>query len=433
MKNLFKLFFTFLLSVFSVVCIAQQKKVVSGSKLIPPKVVNAPVIATKKLLPIAADSDKAIKIPLSKKGSYGPTVAPNGFGEVKEIKSNKKNDPYFFEVEHNTAWYYFDIVQDGEFVFEIIPEKNDDDYDFLLFKSTDSSFCNTLKSQNTLPVRTNISRPEKGGANRIGLLISSQKECIHSGKGESFSKPVQVKKGERYYLVLDNVYPNGGGHTINLGYPKEVQINGTVLSEDNKPLKVDVIIEDSKGNEVLKMQSDSLTGKYEMNVGLWENSSYSISFLNDNYFVSSKEIDTDSLAKVDYKLNDIQTVLPKLKGGRKYILGGINFYGSSSKLLPTSFASVNALYKLMKKNKKMRIRIEGHVNNPNYTIPEKIVKPLSEERAKTVYNYLLAKGIEKERMSSIGKGDDYMLYPKPKNEEEQMKNRRVEINVISIE
>ncbi|MFI5164536.1 MAG: OmpA family protein, partial [Bacteroidia bacterium] len=339
---------------------------------------------------------------------------------------NKKNDLYFFEKEHNSAWYYFNVMYDGDLVLEITPSKSDDDYDFLLFKWTDSSFCRNLVSKKTLPVRTNLARTGKDDNGVTGLSGFSDKEFIHAGPGKTFSKSLPVKKGERYYLVLDNVYHDGGGHIIKLGYEKEVQINGIILNDDNQPIKAEVILADEKGKEVAKTESDSITGKYNMTVKLWESAPYTISFENDSFFIDSKQITTD------YKLNDIKTVLPKLKGGKKYTLGGINFYGNLPVLLPESHASVNALYRLMKKNKNMVIRIEGHVNDPNFTSEPAFRQELSEHRATTIYNYLVSRNIAKERMSIIGFGNKYMLYPHPKNEEEEGKNMRVEINVISI-
>lgn len=109
----------------------------------------------------------------------------------------------------------------------------------------------------------------------------------------------------------------------------------------------------------------------------------------------------------------------------KYNMSSINFFGGQATLLPSSYSSIEALYKLMKKNKRMIIRIEGHINGYGD-------HPLSVSRAKTVYNYLQEQGIEKERMSFIGFGGEKQLYPNPKNESESSANRRVEINVISI-
>jgi outer membrane protein OmpA-like peptidoglycan-associated protein len=80
----------------------------------------------------------------------------------------------------------------------------------------------------------------------------------------------------------------------------------------------------------------------------------------------------------------------------------------------------------------MIIRIEGHVHRPGKPVEDSENQNLSEYRAKRVYDYLIKKGIEKERMSTIGFSNKYMIYPNAVSEKEASANRRVEINVLSI-
>lgn len=92
----------------------------------------------------------------------------------------------------------------------------------------------------------------------------------------------------------------------------------------------------------------------------------------------------------------------------------------------------------MRKNKKMRIRIEGHVNNSNFKVkPSKktreIEQRLSEDRAKKIQKLLIHLNIGPERIETIGFGASKLLYPFPENEKEESANRRVEIMVISID
>lgn len=386
-----------------------------------------------KLLPVASDYKKALKIPFVKTGVYGPTAAPSGSGDFNEITSSKKNDKYSFEKEHNSAWYFFITQFDGELAIDITPENPADDYDFMLFKWFDSTFHYTLDKSKFKPIRTNISRSGKGTDSRTGLSGNGKSEYICAGPGETFSKLLSVKKGEKYYLVLDNVYPEGAGHTIRLGYERMFEISGTVLNEDQKPIRAEVVIEDARGNMIVKTASDS-AGKYAMAVKLWESAPYTISFIEDSSFVESKHFNTANLP--GYKFTGIKTIMPKLRGGKKYVLEGINFYPGSDALLPASYYSVNSLVKLMQKNKRMIIRIEGHVNDPggfyNKNFSVDINQVISDARAETVYNFLISKAIEPERMSKIGFGNKFMLFPNPKNESEMSQNRRVEINVISI-
>lgn len=381
--------------------------------------------------PIASDCRNATKLNFDKFISYGPTVAPEGFGLIQEVKGNNDKNCFLFEKEHNSSWYYFDIQHDGELVMDIIPTDTSNDYDFMLFKYTDTSFCSQIVKQKIKPVRSNISRSGKTGTGVTGLKSSGKANLVHSGPGETFSKSLEVKKGERYYLVLDNVYPKCSGHTIKLGYEKNIQISGIVLNEENKPIQAEVTLSDAHGHE-MTTQSD-LLGKYSISANIWGSFNYYIIFLNDNYFVDSKKINDDSLLKTSYKINNIKTILPKLKGGKKYVLNSINFYPGTADLLPESYSSVYSLCKLMKKNNKMVIRIEGHVNDPGRPSLGEAIE-LSEARAHTVYNILVLNGIAKYRMKTIGFGSMHMLFPDYNaTSEQQEANRRVEINVISLD
>ena len=88
--------------------------------------------------------------------------------------------------------------------------------------------------------------------------------------------------------------------------------------------------------------------------------------------------------------------------------------------------------RLMKKNNKLVISIEGHTNGWGGPSDAIIHQQLSEQRANTVFKYLLDKGIDAERMSTYGYGDRKMLFPKAVKADEMEQNRRVEIKVISF-
>jgi outer membrane protein OmpA-like peptidoglycan-associated protein len=122
--------------------------------------------------------------------------------------------------------------------------------------------------------------------------------------------------------------------------------------------------------------------------------------------------------------------LPKLKKGKKYTLGSINFFGNSPEYLPSSAPAIENLYKLMKKNKNLEILIEGHTNGCFGGGMD--VNVLSQLRAEKIGDYLFVKGIEHTRIKTEGKGCKEMLYPSPKSELEQELNRRVEIKVLEF-
>lgn len=76
------------------------------------------------------------------------------------------------------------------------------------------------------------------------------------------------------------------------------------------------------------------------------------------------------------------------------------------------------------------IQIEGNVSSRNTTEAE--VK-LSEQRAETVKNYLVSKGVDESRIITIGNGGYKPVYPDPQTSEEYKQNRRVDIFFKIIE
>lgn len=148
---------------------------------------------------------------------FGPTDAPAGYGNVLEIKDNDPGNLYYFEKEHNTVWYKFRAKCDGGLLIDIIPVNANDDYDFSLYRYTgETDFCEKLARKEITPVRTCISRNDKKLGSCTGLSAGANEKYIHSGVGASYVQPVQARAGDWFYLLVDNVYSNGSGHTVKI-------------------------------------------------------------------------------------------------------------------------------------------------------------------------------------------------------------------------
>jgi outer membrane protein OmpA-like peptidoglycan-associated protein len=386
-------------------------------------------VPVPKAKPIGQDCKKAVVLTLNNRLFYGITQSPIGFGEIQEIKKGNQN---LFEEEHNSAWYLLSITRDGELIFDIIPEDSTNDYDFLLYSYSDSNFCADFSKIKSKPLRSNLSNVKRSVKGVTGLTRSEAlKSSIGKGVGNPYSNSLTVKKGERFMLILDNVTPNGKGHTLELNFLKDVEIKGRIVNSDSMPIASEITLADVKGNIVLRTTSDT-KGEYNIKTALKESQDYTMVLESDSVFTQTRTINTKELKKDQVVFADIKTVLPKLKKGSKYKLGSINFYANLPTLLPGSLPSAEALYKLMKKNKKMVILIEGHTNGPYFPNDATSLK-LSEARAKTIYDFLTVKGIEKERMKTIGYGSEKMLFPKTEDPKKQEANRRVEIKIVSLD
>lgn len=221
---------------------------------------------------------------------------------------------------------------------------------------------------------------------------------------------------------------------VNCTYNRQtvIMIQGKVVSDQNQPLIAEVSLNDNEGKEVKTVHSDA-NGNYVLNAKVIANQSYNLTYYNANNFMSSQPVFITEKTRI---FKNLTTVLPELKKGKKYLFKNMNYFGGVATMIPASKPSMEALLKLMKKNKNLVIQIEGHVNYPLYmndrNDPEQIKfnQWLSDERSKMVYDYLISNGINENRLSKIGYGAKYMLYPNAVSEELQEQNRRVEINVV---
>ena len=136
---------------------------------------------------------------------------------------------------------------------------------------------------------------------------------------------------------------------------------------------------------------------------------------------------------VDYSyLEEIDT----LQKGDKIRLKNINFRLGSSEITRASIPELDKLVKIMTDNKNLDISIDGHVccGNKREVKKQKITsdnKWLSKSRAKTIYNYLVNKGIDSIRLKHQGYGFTKPIVFPENNENDRWQNRRIELSVIS--
>jgi outer membrane protein OmpA-like peptidoglycan-associated protein len=129
-------------------------------------------------------------------------------------------------------------------------------------------------------------------------------------------------------------------------------------------------------------------------------------------------------------INDSST-----KIGTTIVLKNLNFEGGRHILMQRSIPVLNDLVKAMQENLNLKIEIQGHVcctatymdgmDNDLGTYD------LSWQRARVIYEYLVGKKINADRMTFKGFGASRKLYPYERDEQEREENRRVEIKIIN--
>lgn len=107
------------------------------------------------------------------------------------------------------------------------------------------------------------------------------------------------------------------------------------------------------------------------------------------------------------------------------VLKNIFFEIGKSELLPVSYTELNFLLEYLKNNPQKNIEISGHTDNTGNEIQN---LKLSEERAKSVREYLISNGISNNIITVIGYGSSKPVDTNT-NSQGKQNNRRVEVKI----
>lgn len=119
--------------------------------------------------------------------------------------------------------------------------------------------------------------------------------------------------------------------------------------------------------------------------------------------------------------------LKKVEVGTKVVLDNIYFETGKAVLRTESFDALDQVYRFLENNPTMKIEISGHTDN---TGSLRINERLSRERAKSVVDYLVERGISEEMLVYQGYADTQPVAPNDTSEGRE-RNRRVEFKVLS--
>jgi outer membrane protein OmpA-like peptidoglycan-associated protein len=109
------------------------------------------------------------------------------------------------------------------------------------------------------------------------------------------------------------------------------------------------------------------------------------------------------------------------------ILKNIFFDTNKYQLQPDSRAELQKLIEFMDLNPTVKIEISGHTDNVGNDASN---QTLSENRAKSVYDFLISGKIDPSRMVFKGYGKTQPIAPND-NDENRAKNRRTEFKIIA--
>jgi outer membrane protein OmpA-like peptidoglycan-associated protein/opacity protein-like surface antigen len=109
-----------------------------------------------------------------------------------------------------------------------------------------------------------------------------------------------------------------------------------------------------------------------------------------------------------------------------WVLIGINFDFNKATIKPESIPILYNTAEILLKNPDVKVAIQGHTDNIG---SDRYNQKLSLQRAETVKNFLVAKGVAADRLTTVGYGKTKMIMDN-KTEQGRGLNRRIELKII---
>lgn len=220
-------------------------------------------------------------------------------------------------------------------------------------------------------------------------------------------------------------------------HSSKLKLKAMIDSEKIKKIvKIEGYTDSTASNEYNKELAEKriLDIKYYLiqnNIQLAENySSNAIGedFNYENELSKNRKVIITFMSKNNNKIPILNKEIKDLKKGEKLTLNHLNFYPGQDTFRDIAYPVLEDLLSTMKKRKDLHIKIHGHICCSYIDNTD-----LSSRRAMKVKNYLITNGIAANRLSHQGHGSSKPIYKLPEENEDQRKiNRRVEIEIISI-
>ena len=197
-------------------------------------------------------------------------------------------------------------------------------------------------------------------------------------------------------------------------------------SKDEKPLEALFEVIDLKTDKVVvSSYSDPVSGEFL--VCIPTNSLYALNATANHYLFYSENFEIEGEYS-NIKPYEKNVALKRIEIGESIVLKNVFFDTDKSDLKPESEAELSRLVTLMQQNPQMKVEISGHTDNVGTKEHNAL---LSKNRAKAVFDYLVKKGINSNRMTHAGYGFDK---PVSSNDtpEGRAANRRTEFTIIGF-
>ena len=267
-------------------------------------------------------------------------------------------------------------------------------YDLFVSKRLDDSWTNWSKPEN-------LGNIINSTGYELSIFLSAKGDKAYVGREKDIWEIDNTVKQDPVALVKGKVYD----------------------SKTKKVMSAPIVYNALKTNKELGTAiSDPSTGSYSIVLPYGEK--YSFMADKEGYYAVTQNVDLSDLK--EYKEIEVDLYLNPIEKGEIIRLNNIFFASGKYELLAESYGELDKLLQVLKSNSKMKIEISGHTDAVGADADN---LTLSNNRANAVMNYLLGKGIAKDRLSAKGYGETKFIASNDTDEGKQL-NRRVEFLIL---
>lgn len=209
--------------------------------------------------------------------------------------------------------------------------------------------------------------------------------------------------------------------------PKDAKVEGSVVDMTTREPKNNelVIFRSHKNNNEYQAISDE-NGKFSTRLPAGDQ--YDIFIMGFKDTISRNVMNIPALGPNSYYKNSFVVNL-EFDPPKTFVLENVEFDFGKATLRSQSYKTLDDLVEYLKRKPHERIEIGGYTDNIGNDTKN---LALSMERAKSIVSYLIAKGIDNERLVAKGYGAEEPIEEND-TEEGRQKNRRTEVKILDQE
>ncbi len=274
-------------------------------------------------------------------------------------------------------------------------------------------FFSRLDKFNQWSKPKNIGFPLNSDGDDVAYVVSAD------GKRLYFSNKLLSGKGDWDIFCCD-LSPEAA--------PKQILlIKGKITDEDGRPVSgVNVELTGLSTYETHQNITET-SGEYSVSTPVTKDENYMLTVKKYGFFYNTKLINPDSSEYVPPTIEDIK--LSKIATGVAMPLENVNFEFNSANLTETSTIFLHQLAMFLVEYPQYKVELRGHTDAIG-NIEDNML--LSENRCRTVYNYLVMAGIKANRLSYKAYGKSAPMADN-KTSQGRALNRRVEFILKDFE